>query len=267
MFFLIKIGFFTVTIWDLLDVLIVGFILFELYKLLRGSLGFNIFIGLLLIYSIYWLVGTLEMPLLSGLLGQFISVGVIALLILFQPEVRRFLLFVGQGSLQARFKFLERLLNKETEDQNSPYREEAIRAITRAVEQMQHKQIGALMLFPINGFNMEGYYSSGVRMNAKISTPLILSIFNKYSPLHDGAMILDENTIIAASCVLPISASNHIPQKLGLRHRAAVGSTEHANVLAIIISEETGNISYAQKGKIIQNIDLTEIPNLLRKVW
>lgn len=267
MLFLIQIGFFTITIWDVLDILIVGFLLFQVYKLLKGSLGFNIFIGLVLVYIAWRFVSVLEMPLLSSILGQFVSVGMIALLVLFQPEVRRFLLFVGQGSLQTRFKFLQRFFknSQESNDQISMQREEKVREIIRAVEQMAHNKTGALMVFT-NAPNLEGLYSSGVLVDGNVSAQLILSIFNKESPLHDGAVIIKDAKIIAASCVLPVSDRPNIPQRLGLRHRAAVGISENSNVVAFVVSEETGKVAYAREGVVTEDIALQKMRQILEKV-
>lgn len=256
MLFLVQIGFFTITLWDVLDILIVGYLLFQIYKLLKGSLGFNIFLGLVSIYSLWWIVAALGMPLLSSILGQFISVGMIALLVLFQPEMRRFLLLVGQGSFHARFKFLDRLFASRTNtdfDTHNPEKERLIREILRAIDQMADTKTGALILFAYQG-TLEGFYTSGIELKAEISTQLILSVFNKESPLHDGAMIIAQNKILAASCVLPVSESPNIPQKLGLRHRAAVGITEVSNAIAIVVSEETGKISYIRSGQITPNV-------------
>ncbi len=266
MLFLIQIGFLTVTFWDFLDVLIVGYLLFKVYKLLKGSLAFNIFIGVILVYCAWWLVAFLGMPLLSSILGQFISVGIIALLILFQPEVRRFLLLVGQGSFEARFKFLERFLKQNpTIDSQNPIKEETIRAIIRAMEQMAQTKTGALIVISANS-SLEGLYSSGVVLNADISTQLLCSIFNKESPLHDGAIIVRDNKIMAASCVLPVSENPKIPQKLGLRHRAAIGITEQTTALTFIVSEETGKISCARNGEIKTAISDEKMYQLLQKV-
>lgn len=267
MLYLIQLGFFTITIWDVLDVLIVGYLLFQVYKLLKGSLGFNIFIGLVLVYIAWRIVSVLEMPLLSSIFGQFVSVGMIALLILFQPEVRRFLLFVGQGSLQTRYKFLERFFkyNQGNADSQNLQKEQTIREIIRAVEQMSQQKTGALMVFSTLP-NLEGLYSSGIEINGLVTTQLILSIFNKESPLHDGAVIFKDSRIIAASCVLPVSDRPNIPQRLGLRHRAAVGISENSNVYAFIISEETGKISYARGGEVSENIALTKMGQLLEKI-
>ena len=131
MLYLIQIGFFTISFWDILDIFIVGFLLFQIYKLLKGSLGFNIFIGLVLVYIAWRVVSVLEMPLLSSILGQFVSVGMIALLVLFQPEVRRFLLFVGQGSLQTRFKFLQRFFKQNHLSENQIVKRERIRVVLK----------------------------------------------------------------------------------------------------------------------------------------
>ena len=258
---LIQIGFMNVTIWDLLDVLIVGYLLYQIYKLLRGSLGFNIFLGLVLIYILWWVVSALGMPLLSTILGQFISVGMIALLIVFQPEVRRFLIFVGQGSLHTRF--LERIFGRDL-NRSSQQKEKLVKEIVKAAEKMSEEKTGALLLIS-SGSNLEGYYSSGVMINAEITAQLLLSIFSKTSPLHDGATIISDKTITAASCVLPVSDRPDIPQQLGLRHRAAIGVTETSNAVAFIVSEESGQISFARRGDITQNITLDQMSKLLKK--
>lgn len=265
MLYLIQIGFFTITIWDVLDILIVGFLLYKIYNLLKGSLGFNIVVGLVLVYVVWRLVFILEMPLLSSILGQFVSIGVIALLILFQPEVRRFLLLVGQGSLRTRYKFLQRFINHNPTENQNLLREQAIQAIVGAAEQMASSQTGALMVFT-NAPNLEGLYSSGIKINGEISTQLLLSIFNKESPLHDGAVIIKDSTIIAASCVLPVSERPNIPQRLGLRHRAAIGISENTTLTVFVISEETGRITYAQKGHILEDISSSKMRSLLEKV-
>jgi uncharacterized protein (TIGR00159 family) len=257
----LQIGFISFTLWDLLDILIVGYLLFQIYKLLRGSLGFNIFLGLVLIYVLWWVVGILQMPLLSSILQQFISVGMIALLIVFQPEVRRFLILVGQGSFH--IDIFEKIFGREVNKTNIQ-KESALYEILKAVEVMSNEKTGALILISNNN-SLEGLYSSGVLMNADITAQLLLSIFNRNSPLHDGATIISGNQILIASCVLPISDRPGIPQELGLRHRAAIGITESSNSVAFIVSEETGNISFSRRGEITQNITLDQMGKLLKK--
>lgn len=267
MLYLLQIGFLTITFWDVLDVLIVGYLLFQVYKLLKGSIGFNIFLGLIFVYAVWWLVEQLSMPLLSNILGQFVSVGMIALLVLFQPELRRFLILVGQGSMHARFRFLDRFFapRRSDLDMSTPEKENLIREILRALDQMADSKTGALMLFAYNS-NLEGLYTSGIQLNAAISTELILSVFNKESPLHDGAMIFAENKIVAASCVLPVSERPDIPQKLGLRHRAAIGISEVAPLIAVVVSEETGYISYVRHGQISTNVQTEWLHKIFIKI-
>ncbi len=257
-----QIGFLHFTFWDILDILIVGYLLFQIYKLLKGTLGFNIFLALTFIYVLWWFVAALGMPMLSNILGQFVSVGIIALLIIFQPEARRFLVLVGQNSLSNRFFNL--IFKRSVKDSLNPVKERIIREIVRATEEMSDEKTGALMLIT-EGSNLEGLYSSGILLNADISAQLLLSIFNKNSPLHDGAAIIAGNHIVAASCVLPVSDRPGIPQSMGLRHRAAIGITETANTVAFIVSEESGQISFARRGEIISNISTEQMSKLLRK--
>jgi diadenylate cyclase len=261
MIFLLQIGFMNITFWDVLDVLIVGFLLFQIYRILRGSLGFNIFLALVLIWILWWLVESLGMPLLSSILRQFINVGIIALLIVFQPEVRRFLILVGQGSLQNQF--LTKLLGRDLSPW-TPQKEKILSEILKAIEQMSTEKTGALILISHHN-TLEGLYSSGIMVNAEVSAQLLISIFNKNSPLHDGATIISGNQIVAASCVLPVSDRPGIPQEMGLRHRAAIGITESSNSFAIIISEESGQVSYSKGGEISQNIEMDQMIKILKK--
>jgi len=268
MLYLIQIGFFKITFWDILDILIVGYMMAQVYKLLKGSLGFNIFLGIVFVYAIWWLVTGLGMPLLSTILGQFISVGMIALLVLFQPELRRFLLLLGQSSVQSRFKFLAKYFYpRQAElDSHNPEKERLIREVLRALDHLADTKTGALVLFLYQS-GIEGLYSSGIPMHAQISAQLLISVFNKESPLHDGAVIIGSQKILLASCVLPVSESPNIPQKLGLRHRAAVGITEVSDVIAVVVSEETGKISYIRGGQITQDIQTEWLHKVLTKVF
>ena len=260
---LISIGFFSISFWDILDILIVGYLLFQVYKLLRGSLGFSVFLGLLAVYSIWWIVAALEMPMLSSILGQFISVGMIALLIVFQPEARRFLILLGQSSYQVqRFRFLERIFKPEFSEGDAR-KEESIQELLKALDWLSRHKTGALILLSPTK-RLEGLYSSGVAVQGELSSGLLISIFLKDSPLHDGAVIVSGGKILMASCVLPVSDSAHIPQNLGLRHRAAVGISELAPVLALVVSEETGKISYAREGKVFHDLSKERMQQVLR---
>jgi len=258
-----EIGFLPITIWDILDILIVGYLIYQLYKLLRGSIAFNIFIGMILVYIVWWLVRLLGMDLLSQLLTQFVSVGVLMLLIVFQPEVRRFLLILGNTTLKQRSNFISRLLNR-TSMIDEQELQGAVKAIKDAMIRLSDKKTGVLIVVSSN-LNLEFFGGSGVKLQAHISQPLIESIFNKESPLHDGAMVINNNKIHSASVILPLSSNTNLPKSAGLRHRAAVGVTENTDVAAFIVSEETGSLSYAFDGKLKWKITRKKLEELLIK--
>jgi diadenylate cyclase len=244
---LFQIGFLPIRFFDILDIVIVGYLMYQIYKLLRGSVAFNIFVGFLLIYVVNWLVHLLEMDLLASILGQLVSVGVLMLLIIFQPEVRRFLLFIGENTLRQRSNFVGRLLDKNK--QTNTNRHLHLQAIKAAILTMSKSKVGALIVFA-NNINVELFAGSGVLMDATISQALIESVFAKDSPLHDGALVISRDHIKAASCILPVSSNPNLPTSAGLRHRAGLGVTESSNVCAFIVSEETGEVSFAKEGKL-----------------
>lgn len=237
--------------------------MYTLYQLLRGSIAFNIFIGMILVYIVWWLVQLLQMDLLSQLLTQFVGVGVLMLLIVFQPEVRRFLLILGNTTLKQQSNFLGRLLNRPLIVNEAELKAD-IRAIKSAILKMSRQKTGALIVISSN-LNLEFFGGSGVVINADISQPLIESIFNRESPLHDGALVINKNKIHSASVVLPLSSNTELPSSAGLRHRAGVGVTENTDFAAFIVSEETGKLSYAFEGKLHWKIPEDQLEDLLTK--
>lgn len=257
-----SIGFLPVRLWDILDILIVAYLMYQLYKLLRGSIAFNILVGLLTMYVIWWLVNELNMDLLEAVLRQFVNVGVIISIIIFQPEVRRFLLFLGNTTLKQRSNVLRRFLDRNME--SSKPRRDQIMNIKSALLRMSRRKTGALIVLPRN-FSLEGLINSGITLDAQISVPLLESIFNKESPLHDGAVLINQGLILKASVILPVSENEEIPKSLGLRHRAAIGITEKAKVTAFVVSEETGNIAFAYEGAITRNLTEEQVQSLLRR--
>lgn len=258
--FLFEIGFLPISLWDVLDVAIVGYLIYRIYLLLRGSIAFNIFIGIVIIYLLWWLVGLLKMDMLSMLLSQFVNVGIIIIIIIFQPEVRRFLLMLGNTTLGRRtevmFRWFTRNLDKKFVN------EATVSEIKQAILRMSKSKIGALIVFS-NSSDVEAIAQSGVQLDAKISKSLLISIFQKESPLHDGAVLVGKGKIIAASCILPLSDSAELPKRTGLRHRAALGISERSNASALIVSEETGAVSFAAGGKIEFSIDEARLSDLL----
>lgn len=259
-----NIGFLNVSLWDILDICIVAYLLYQLYKLLRGSIAFNIFIGLLLLYISWFIVKQLNMDLLSSILDQFVKVGIIILIIIFQPEVRRFLLLLGNTTLRQRSNFLDRLLDRNVDNDSPEAHRAAQEALAEAIMRMSKRKIGALIVFCQN-FSLQGVVSGGVEVDAKISQGLIESIFAKESPLHDGAMLIDNLKILRASAILPVSEQSNLPKSAGLRHRAAVGLTERSNVVAVVVSEETGWISFASEDRLERKIKEPRLREILKK--
>jgi uncharacterized protein (TIGR00159 family) len=260
MLYLFDVGFLPIRIWDVLDILIVGYFMYQLYKLLKGNIAFNILVGVLMLYIAWWLVNQLQMDLLAAVLGQFVSVGVIIIIIIFQPEVRRFLLVLGKNTLRHRSHVFGHLLDRNLESVEEKARQ--IRALRSALLRMSKKRTGALIVLSGN-LNLDGLVSSGVTLDSEISEPLLESIFAKESPLHDGAVLIGKGKLLSASCILPVSENPNLHQSAGLRHRAAVGITERAEVAAFVVSEETGYISLAVEGKLRRKIQEEELLALL----
>jgi uncharacterized protein (TIGR00159 family) len=255
-------GLFKVGLFDVIDIVLVAFIIYQIYNLIRGTIAVNIFIGLILIYLLWLGVKALNMQLLSGILDKVIGVGVIALLIVFQQEIRRFLLLIGRNAFSRKKGFWSRLfmgnaLVNESDVFNA-------QPIVDACKNMSESRTGALIVFA-RTYEEQVYFNNGEIVNARISKRLLEAIFSKSSPLHDGAVVISDGMIRAASCILPLTDNTEIPDQLGLRHRAAVGITEQSDALAIIISEETGNISLANRGKVRTNLSLQELEKALKK--
>jgi diadenylate cyclase len=256
-------GFLSVRLLDLLDILIVAFLLYKIYELLKGTSAMSIFIGIMAIYLLWWLfVRVLDMQLLGALLGQVMSVGVIALIIVFQQEVRRFLILLGTNTFIGKTTLPKKIFNWNF--RAAAKTELNINAVVRACSGMSKIKTGALIVLG-RTTDMKFYESTGDLMDADVSKRLLESIFFKNSPLHDGAVIIENNKIKAARCVLPVTDNTELPAHYGMRHRAALGITEQSDALAIIVSEETGQISLAADGKIYNNLSPEELERMLEK--
>jgi uncharacterized protein (TIGR00159 family) len=256
---------FQITILDIIDILLVAIIFFQIYKLIRGTAAFSIFLGIFLIYLLWLVVKTLNMELISALLGQIIGVGVIAIIIVFQQEVRRFLLVLGNRYItRSRFSFARFFSSVKDEPEAPGLAEE----IVRACESMSSKETGALMVIGRKS-SLDIFTEGGEILKAKISAELLETIFFKNSPLHDGAVLIEGGVILAARCPLPITDQVSIPPHFGMRHRAAVGMSEHSDAIVVVVSEETGHITVVISGEIRENITPNELRNVLltRKIW
>lgn len=233
------------TFLDALDIILVATLLYYVYKLLKGTVAINIFIGIGLVVVIWKICEALQMKMLSSLLGALISLGSIALLILFQPEVRKFLLMLGSTNFTNRKSFLKQLKFLNTEIHTNM----DVETVVTACEILASSKTGALIVLE-RTHNLDFVKPTGDKLNAEISIPIIESIFFKNSPLHDGAVIIKENFIIATRIVLPLS-NKTIPARFGLRHKAAIGITEKTDSLCLVVSEETGKISYIKNGEFV----------------
>lgn len=238
-------NFFSLKITDLIDILIVGVLMYQTYKMIKGTNAFSIFIGIFVFYIFWITVRAFNMELLSSIMGQIIGVGVIALIIVFQQEIRRLLIYFGNRY----FAKFGRGLGGSLSGDESGYIDE----IVTACENMSAGRVGALIVFTRRN-NLNFIQDTGDVINAKISHRLIETIFFKNSPLHDGAMIISNGRISAARCVLPQTERNDIPASLGMRHRAAIGVSELTDAVVVVVSEQTGRITYVDKGVLYSNL-------------
>jgi uncharacterized protein (TIGR00159 family) len=253
MIFLFKVGFLEVTWFDFIDVGLVSILLYQVYKLIRGSIAMNIFLGLLALYLVYLMVRAAQMELLSTILGQFMGVGVIAMIVLFQPEIRKFLLVLGR-SAEFRENFLKTISNLR----HGYHDDFDVGQVVEAAKTMRATKTGALIVFTRDS-ELKFYAQTGDLLDSEVNKRLLLSIFNKHSPLHDGAIIIYKGRIKAARCVLPVSENDHLPPYFGLRHRAAVGMSENTDTLVLAISEETGRLILARNGKYLRSLKLKQV--------
>lgn len=243
---------------DALDILLVAILLFQLYRLVKGTVAINIILGIVSIFLVWKVVQALKMELLSEILGKFIGVGVIAIIIVFQQEVRRFLLFVGTSGFFDRKNFNRRLFNWKM---GNPVDLDVV-SIVKACRNMSAGKTGAIIVITTRN-DLDFYVSTGEPVEAQVSARMIESIFFKNSPLHDGAIIITDNRIRAARCVLPVTEDPDFPGHLGMRHRAAAGITENSDAIAIAVSEQTGEISFAKKGKLQNGLSPEKLRELL----
>lgn len=253
-------AFITIRFLDFIDILLVTLLLYQLYRLLKGTVAFNIIIGLFSLYLLWLIVKLLNMELIGSIMGQFIGVGVLALIIVFHPEIRKFLVFVGTHYNVNRVLGLDKLLGTS---KKRTINQEQIDIMVDACVSMAKSHTGALLVIT-NTLELNDQVNSGERLNAKISSSLIRTIFFKNSPLHDGAVIIRGNRIAAAGCILPLT-QKEIDKSMGLRHRAAIGITENSDAVCVIVSEEKGTISFAKDGEIVRRLTKEKLITLLEE--
>ncbi|MCL2511641.1 MAG: diadenylate cyclase CdaA [Bacteroidales bacterium] len=253
-------AFIHIGLWDVLDILLVAFLIFEMFFFMRKTVGIKILIGYILLYFLWRVFVSLQMILVSQILGAFMGVGVIALIIVFQPEIRQILLMFGNAKMferveKGKWSFFRLSLVNDNPN---------IDAVVMACQKMSSDKTGALIA--IARYNeLESVMQTGVSVDAAVSEQLIENIFFKNSPLHDGAMIISRNRIAVAKAILPVSSNSKIPVHFGLRHRSAFGLSENSDAIVIVVSEETGKISVFHKTEISEDLSATELNEYLRK--
>lgn len=254
MIFGLEIGFLEISWVDVIDISLVAVLLYQVYKLIRGSLAINIFLGILALYLVYLIVRAAQMELLTSILGQFMGVGVLAMIVLFQPELRKFLLLIGRTT-----EFNRDGLIRSFSLWRQNYQDDFdIAQVIEAAKTLKATRTGALMVFS-RDIELRFYVETGDPIDAEVNKRLLLSIFNKNSPLHDGAVIIYKGRIKAARCVLPVSENDHLPPQFGLRHRSAIGMSENSDTLVLAISEETGRLLLARNGKFLKGLKLKQV--------
>lgn len=244
---------------DIIDIISVAMMLYYIYRLMRESRSLNVFIGIMLFILIWLFVSqVLEMRLLGSILDKLVSVGVIALIVIFQEDIRKFLYELGTQ------KGMRRLVNffKSNKGKEKEVDRETIIPIVMACMSMSKKYVGALIVIE-RGVPLNDIVDTGDLIDARINQRLIENIFFKNSPLHDGAMIISNRRIKAAGCILPVSHNLGIPKELGLRHRAAMGISQNSDAIAVVVSEETGRISVAIKGEFHLRLSAEQLESIL----
>ena len=233
-----------IRIIDIVDIVLVALLLYYLYKLVKGTVAINIFFGIVILLAIWQVTELLKMEMVRYVLRAFLGVGMIVLVVVFQPEIRKFLLVLGSANFRARKRLFKSLK-------------------FFSAETTSYTDINAIVIQRNN--SLDFVKNTGDAMNVAVNQPIIESIFFKNSPLHDGAMIIEDNTITATRAILPVSNDRNIPQRFGLRHRAAIGITEKSDAVSLVVSEENGQLSYIKEGDFVLFEDLEELKNILEK--
>lgn len=245
-------GFIHIGIIDIIDIFLVAMMLYYLYRVTRGTNAFSIILGVVMLYLMYVVVRALNMELLSGILGQFIGVGIIAVVVIFQPEIRRFLQMLGLQQNQRISRFFGGENNEDDLDVDS---------LVKACIDMGETKTGALIVLQQTS-DLSLMAEGGIAVDAKVSPSLLENLFFKNSPLHDGAIIINRNRVVAARCILP-STQSQVPKSYGTRHRAALGMSEVSDAIILVVSEETGALSIAQGGVIQRDIEPAKFKSVL----
>lgn len=253
-------AFITIRFLDIVDIILVALLLYQIYRLIKGTVAFNIVIGFFLVYLVWVVVRSMGMELLSSIIGQFIGVGVLALIIIFHPEIRRFLIYIGSHNQISRLLSLDKLFHAGRSIRDSGM----IPDLVNTAFSFSRTRTGAIIVVA-RGSELLEQINTGEIINARISQPLLGTLFFKNTPLHDGAVIIKDNLIVAAGCILPLT-HKEVDKSMGLRHRAAIGITENTDALALVVSEESGKVSLVEGGNIQQIHTPEELSEMLTQI-
>ena len=255
-------GFLRLSFTDILDILLVAFIIFLVFRWIRGSAAWSIFVAILSLYLVRFIVSVLGMKLTSTIMDMILNVGVLALIVIFQPEIRRFLMRLGNRYLMnaPRNSFIDKVFRKV--GGKTVMGSDAVNEVTEACRRMSEAGTGALIVIP-QTTPLDDIIETGDKIDAAIHRRLLMNLFFKNSPLHDGAVIVSGDRVIAARCTLPITERTDIPAQFGMRHKAAIGITEESDADVIVVSEETGRISFVKGGKVTPIGNINELKLLL----
>jgi len=244
----------TIGFADIVDILIVAYLIYKVIDLIRKTSSYNLARGLLVLLIALWLSGMFKLAMINYILRKAVDIGLIALVIIFQPELRKLLAKMGSRNF---YGFFSSKAHESTEI------DDAITQTVLACEQMSKTKTGALILFERN-MKLNDIMATGTSIDAKITAELLKNIFYPKAPLHDGAAVIRKSRIAAAGCVLPLTSNNNLSKDLGMRHRAGIGASEQSDVLVVIVSEETGAISVAVEGMLKRNLDKQTFEKILR---
>lgn len=256
-------GFLQLSLADILDILLLALLIYIIFRWIRGTSAMSIFVAIILLYVIRVIVSAFNMRLMTNIMETVLDVGLIAVIVIFQPEIRKFLMRLGSRYMNSRQGkvIVDKILGKDRKSTNISG-SDAVNDLTEACRRMSEDRTGALIVIAHKA-SLEEIISTGDRIDAAIHRRLIMNLFFKNSPLHDGALIISGGRITAARCTLPITERTNIPANFGMRHKAAIGITEETDADAIVVSEETGNISFVKGGVVTPIKNINELKLLL----
>lgn len=248
-FELFRIAFLRITLLDVLDIVVISYVLYRLYLFIRGSRAAQMAVGLVVILLVSWLAHLSNMSGISWIFAKLETIWLIAFVILFQPELRRMLVYLGQSPV---IRYFVKVSGTR-----------AIDEIVRAAQELSRLRYGGLIVL-VRDDSLRTIIETGIKIQAEVSAALLVSLFSPKSPLHDGAVVIENDVIVTAKCILPLTQNDRIDKRLGTRHRAALGLSEESDAVILVVSEETGKLSIAMEERLLSGLSIEEVENILQ---